>query len=124
MSDYNIALSIKTQYLESQSDPDKEQFVFAYTITITNQSHDQVQLLTREWHITDADGKVTHVTGEGVVGQQPLIAPGDSFSYTSGAVLKTPVGSMEGTYGMISSAGNPLDVPIPLFRLAVPNILH
>jgi len=124
MSNIDIGLKIKTQYLPAQSKPDERYFVFAYTITITNQSADTVQLLTRAWKITDADGKVTEVIGDGVVGQQPTIAPGKSFSYTSGAVLKTPLGTMEGSYGMKSLAGAEIEVPIPCFRLAMPQMLH
>ncbi|MCO4322627.1 Co2+/Mg2+ efflux protein ApaG [Aliidiomarina quisquiliarum] len=124
MLEPTIALRVKTQYLPLQSKIAQNQFVFAYTITLTNQSTEQVQLLTRQWTITNADGEVTEVEGDGVVGQQPLIAPGDSFSYTSGTVLSTPVGIMQGSYGMINKAGMPFNVAIPQFRLALPNILH
>ncbi len=124
MLEPTIILRVKTQYLPSQSKMAQNQFVFAYTITLTNQSSEQVQLLTRQWTITNADGEVTEVEGDGVVGQQPLIAPGDSFSYTSGTVLSTPVGIMQGSYGMINKAGKPFNVIIPQFRLALPNILH
>lgn len=123
-NELELALSVKTKYLESQSDPDRNHFVFAYTITITNRGAQTVQLLSRVWKITDADGKITDVMGEGVVGQQPRIPPGESFSYTSGAVLKTPVGTMEGHYGMIADEHEAFDLPIPRFRLALPNILH
>lgn len=124
MLEPTIILRVKTQYLASQSKMAQNQFVFAYTITLTNQSTEQVQLLTRQWTITNADGEVTEVEGDGVVGQQPLIASGDSFSYTSGTVLSTPVGIMQGSYGMINEAGKPFNVAIPQFRLALPNILH
>lgn len=124
MSSNDVHLSIDTQYLESQSDPESDQFVFAYTITITNDSLRRVQLLTREWTISDADGKVTQVNGEGVVGKQPQLEPGESFKYTSGTVLKTPLGSMEGSYGMLWDNGTPWQLQIPTFRLAKPNILH
>ncbi|EKE87474.1 Co2+/Mg2+ efflux protein ApaG [Idiomarina xiamenensis] len=124
MSKDNIDIDVKTQYLAAQSSPEQQQYVFAYTITITNNGSQPVQLLNREWRITDADTKVTRVAGDGVVGQQPQIAPGESFSYTSGTVLATPVGTMEGYYGMTAEDGEAYRVAIPSFRLAVPNILH
>lgn len=124
MLEPKIALRVKTQYLSSQSKSSSNHFVFAYTITLTNQSSEQVQLLTRQWTITNADAEVTEVAGDGVVGQQPIIDPGESFSYTSGTVLSTPVGIMEGSFGMINHAGEPFSLDIPQFRLAVPNILH
>ncbi|WP_258241064.1 Co2+/Mg2+ efflux protein ApaG [Pseudidiomarina homiensis] len=119
-----IAIDVKTHYLAAQSDPDKGQYVFAYTITITNQGEQSVQLLNRAWRITDADHKITRVAGDGVVGEQPHIAPGESFSYTSGTVLATPIGTMEGHYGMVNADGRKFEAKIPSFRLAVPNILH
>ncbi|RUO52403.1 Co2+/Mg2+ efflux protein ApaG [Pseudidiomarina homiensis] len=119
-----IAIDVKTHYLAAQSDPDKGQYVFAYTITITNQGEQSVQLLNRAWRITDADHKITRVAGDGVVGEQPHIAPGESFSYTSGTVLATPIGTMEGHYGMVNADGSKFEAKIPSFRLAVPNILH
>lgn len=125
MSEVEVGLKIKTKYLAGQSKPDEDYYVFAYTITITNQCSHVIQLLTREWTITDADGKTTEVSGEGVVGQQPMIGPGKSFSYTSGAVLKTPIGTMEGQYGMIKvNEKSTVTVPIPCFRLAMPSMLH
>lgn len=120
----SVKITVKTQYLKAQSVPDQNQYVFAYTITIENQSDEQVQLLNREWQITDADHKITRVAGEGVVGQQPKIAPGESFSYTSGTVMATPIGSMQGHYGMVNATGTPFIAEIQSFRLAVPNILH
>ncbi|WP_258808328.1 Co2+/Mg2+ efflux protein ApaG [Pseudidiomarina sp. CB1] len=119
-----IVIDVKTHYLAAQSDPDKGQYVFAYTITITNQGEQSVQLLNRAWRITDADHKITRVAGDGVVGEQPHIAPGESFSYTSGTVLATPIGTMEGHYGMVNADGSKFEAKIPSFRLAVPNILH
>ena len=124
MSVETIEIKVKTQYLSAQSAPEQNQYVFAYTITITNHGETPVQLLNREWRITDADHKITRVAGEGVVGQQPQIAPGESFSYTSGTVLATPIGSMQGSYGMIDAQGESFQVTIPSFRLAIPNILH
>ncbi len=120
----NIDISVTTQYLASQSVPADNQYVFAYTITITNNGTENVQLIDRAWQITDAERKVTRVAGEGVVGQQPKLAPGETFSYTSGTVLATPLGSMQGHYGMVDSKGVSFKVAIPSFRLAVPNILH
>lgn len=119
-----VEVQVSSQYLSAQSVPSEQQYVFAYTITIHNHGAHPVQLLNRQWQITDADHKITRVAGEGVVGQQPLIAPGESFSYTSGTVLATPVGSMQGHYGMIDHQGQLFQVEIPSFRLAVPNILH
>lgn len=120
----NIDISVTTQYPASQSVPADNQYVFAYTITITNNGTEKVQLIDRAWQITDAERKVTRVAGEGVVGQQPKLAPGETFSYTSGTVLATPLGSMQGHYGMVDSKGASFKVAIPSFRLAVPNILH
>jgi|SRR5690554_5324644 len=119
-----VSVKVKTMFLPSQSESAQHRFVFAYTITITNLSEGQVQLIDRAWTITDANGEVSEVKGAGVVGQQPIIAPGDSFTYTSGTVLTTPVGVMEGYYGMEDAAGEPFKLVIPCFRLAKPNILH
>ena len=119
-----IEIVVKTKYLEGQSDPAQKQFVFAYTIEITNRSQQAMQLLTREWLIRDADGKTTQVSGDGVVGKQPWIKPGDSFTYTSGTVLNTPLGSMQGAYGLVTADGDNLQAEIPAFSLALPNILH
>ena len=107
-----------------QSKPAQEQYVFSYTITITNQADEAVQLLNRHWIITDASGGVEEVRGEGVVGQQPKLSPGEHFEYTSGAILKTPVGTMEGSYGFVDEQDNPFTVPIAVFSLSVPNVVH
>lgn len=120
----NIEIQVKTQYLKAQSVPDNGQYVFTYTISVINNSPQQVQLLSREWRIVDADNKVTRVAGEGVVGQQPIIAANDSFSYTSGTVLATPIGTMQGHYLMIDADGQHFKLEIPSFRLAIPNIIH
>lgn len=122
--DSEIEIVVKTKYLEGQSDPAHKQFVFAYTIDITNRSQLPLRLLTREWTIRDADGKMTQVSGDGVVGKQPWIEPGGTFTYTSGTVLNTPLGSMQGAYGLITADGKPLQAEIPAFSLALPNILH
>lgn len=119
-----IEIVVKTKYLEGQSDPAQKQFVFAYTIEITNRSQQAMQLLTREWIIRDADGKTTQVSGDGVVGKQPWIKPGDSFTYTSGTVLNTPLGSMQGAYGLVTTDGDKFQAQIPAFSLALPNMLH
>jgi ApaG protein len=120
----NVEISVTTQYLPAQSAPDNQQYVFAYTITIRNTGEVPVQLLNRAWQITDANHKITRVAGDGVVGQQPLIAAGETYSYTSGTVLATPIGSMQGHYGMVDQDGELFQVDIPSFRLAIPNILH
>lgn len=119
-----VEISVTTQYLPAQSAPEQQQYVFAYTITIHNSGDVPVQLLNRAWQITDANHKITRVAGDGVVGQQPLIAAGESYSYTSGTVLATPLGSMQGHYGMVDNQGDLFQVEIPSFRLAIPNILH
>lgn len=121
---YTIKVDVETVYLPNQSSPADRRFVFAYTITIRNVGKTPTQLLTRSWLITDADGKVQEVRGDGVVGEQPHIPPGSHHSYSSGAVLETPVGTMEGSYGMLTNEGTHFDASIPLFRLAVPGVLH
>ena len=121
---HDIHVKVKTEYLHGQSDPDSERFVFAYTITIRNEGTVSARLLTRHWIITDANGKVQEVRGEGVVGEQPHLQPGQDFRYSSGAVLETPVGAMEGSYQMVADDGSHFDAPIPTFRLAVPGLLH
>ncbi|RZQ55278.1 Co2+/Mg2+ efflux protein ApaG [Pseudidiomarina tainanensis] len=124
MNMYNIDIQVKTHFIATHSDEAANEYAFAYTITITNHSDVTVQLLKRAWKITDADHKITRVAGDGVVGEQPHIAPGESYSYTSGTVLATPIGTMEGFYSMVSNAGDHFDVEIPSFRLAIPNIIH
>jgi ApaG protein len=121
---YRIQVQVKTDYLNDQSDPNADRYVFAYTITIANTGAEPARLLDRHWIITDANGKVEEVKGEGVVGKQPYLRPGEAFRYTSGAVLKTPVGSMQGSYGMLSDDGTHFDAEISPFSLAVPNRLH
>ncbi len=121
---YQIPINVETFYIAGQSDAAAERFVFAYTITIRNESGSAVKLLRRYWSITDANGKHTEVRGDGVVGEQPELAPGSSYTYTSGAVLDTPVGTMQGHYEMQTTEGNEFEAPIPLFRLAVPNVLN
>lgn len=124
MEKYCIDIKVKTAFVEAQSDPLADRYVFAYTITITNVGTVAAQLLTRHWIITDANDKVQEVQGEGVVGEQPHLAPGTSFQYTSGAVLETPVGTMGGSYQMIADDGTQFDAEIPVFTLCVPRTLH
>ncbi|MFT3896866.1 MAG: Co2+/Mg2+ efflux protein ApaG [Thermomonas sp.] len=123
-SDYALEISVATQFLDEQSDPDGDRYVFAYTIRIRNLGRLPAQLLDRHWVITDGNGKVEEVRGEGVVGEQPRLEPGEAFTYTSGAVLQTAVGTMEGSYHMSGDDGTEFDAPIPPFTLAVPRTLH
>jgi ApaG protein len=123
-SDYALEISVATQFLDEQSDPDGERYVFAYTIRIRNLGRLPAQLLDRHWVITDGNGKVEDVRGEGVVGEQPRLEPGEAFTYTSGAVLETAVGTMQGSYHMSGDDGTEFDAPIPPFILSVPRTLH
>lgn len=121
---YNTQVDVQTTYIAEQSDPEQNRFVFAYTITISNEGQLPAKLLARHWIITNADGKVEEVEGEGVVGEQPYLSPGETFQYTSGTVLETPVGSMHGTYQMLADDGVEFKAEIPVFTLSVPNTLH
>jgi ApaG protein len=121
---YDFTVVPKATYVEDQSDPSKNQYMFAYTITISNTGSVSAQLISRHWIITDANGKVLEVKGLGVVGQQPLLKPGESFEYTSGTHLETAVGTMHGTYQMLAEDGRQFDAPIPSFTLSVPRVLH
>jgi ApaG protein len=120
----DIQIQVQTDYQPQQSDPGRQRFVFAYTITIANRGERAARLLTRHWLITDADGDVQEVYGEGVVGQTPMLQPGEAFEYTSGAILGTPFGTMEGHYSLVDDAGIAFDAPIEAFTLAVPGTLH
>jgi ApaG protein len=122
--EYSIRIDVETSYLEDQSEPKDLRYVFAYTITIRNEGKQPARLLTRHWVITDANGKVQEVRGDGVVGEQPYLKPGQGFRYSSGAVIETPVGSMQGSYQMVADDGAQFDAPIPAFRLAIPGLLH
>ena len=115
----NIRVSVRPRYLQSQSRPDDDHFVWAYTITIENRGEDIVTLRSRHWKITDARGRLQEVKGEGVVGEQPTLAPGESFEYTSGVPLATPSGFMVGTYQMETTEGDRFDIAIPAFSLDV-----
>jgi ApaG protein len=119
-----IQISVESLYLPDQSEPEGERYVFAYTVTIRNTGALPARLLNRHWIITDANGKVQEVQGEGVVGEQPHILPGQQHRYSSGAVIETPVGTMEGSYGMRTDDGAQFRAAIPRFRLAVPGVLH
>ncbi|HET8692716.1 MAG TPA: Co2+/Mg2+ efflux protein ApaG [Steroidobacteraceae bacterium] len=119
-----ISVNVDTRYLEDQSDPDERRYVFAYTITIRNRGKTPARLLGRHWVITDANGKVQEVRGDGVVGEQPHLMPGQGFRYTSGAVLETPVGSMQGAYQMLSDSGERFEAPVAPFSLAIPGKVH
>ena len=122
--DYRFEITVRSIYIDDESEPDDNKYVFAYTITIRNTGTVSAQLLTRHWVITDADGKVQEVRGDGVVGEQPRLAPGEHFQYTSAALIETPVGTMGGSYQMMADDGVSFDAEIPLFRLSIPNILH
>ena len=119
-----IQIEVTTRYLYKHSEPAKKRYVFAYSIEITNHGAESVTLLNRHWHITDDNNKVEEVIGEGVIGQQPEIAPGKSFNYTSGAVIETELGTMQGSYEMQTSAGKKFKAPIPTFLLSLPRIVH
>ncbi|WP_415890306.1 Co2+/Mg2+ efflux protein ApaG [Neptuniibacter sp. SY11_33] len=120
----NVNIDVETNYLAQQSDPDSKRFVFSYKITITNHNDIPVQLLNRHWLITDGNQHIQEVQGEGVVGEQPVIDPESSYTYTSGAVLATSVGSMQGHYEMSTDEGTQFNAPIAAFTLARPNALH
>jgi ApaG protein len=120
----DIRIQVVTDYIDDQSEPDSDRYVFAYTITISNEGDLAAQLISRHWVITDANGKVQEVSGDGVVGEQPRLQPGEEFRYSSGAVLETPVGAMQGLYRMQAENGADFDAPIAPFTLAVPGLLH
>ena len=124
MPNYRLKVTVKTRHIPEQSDPGEARYVFAYTITITNTGDVPTQVISRHWIITDADAHVEEVQGLGVVGHQPLIAPGESFEYTSGSALTTPTGSMRGSYFAVAEDGHRFEAPIDEFALAVPRSLH
>jgi len=121
---YDISVKTRTVYIADQSDPANDRYVFAYTITITNAGNVAAQLISRHWVIADANDKVQEVRGKGVVGEQPHLRPGESFEYTSGSAIATPVGTMRGSYQMVADDGTKFDVPIPEFTLSMPRVLH
>ena len=120
----HITINVQTAFLPEQSDPDQERYVFAYTITISNTGTVAAQLVSRHWVITDAEEHIQEVRGLGVVGEQPLLKPGEAFEYTSGTALNTPVGTMRGSYQMIAEDGEHFDAEVPSFVLAMPRTLH
>jgi ApaG protein len=120
----NIMINAEAFFIAEQSQPENNRYVFAYTVTIVNEGSISCQLLSRYWLITDAGGKTQTVKGPGVVGEQPYLKPGESFRYTSGAILETPVGVMQGYYSMYSDDGENFDAIIPQFTLSIPRILH
>lgn len=124
MKPYELSVNVVPRYLPEQSDPARQQYVFAYTVRITNTGSAPVQVISRHWIITDGDQRTEEVRGLGVVGQQPLLPPGDTFEYTSGCPLPTPVGTMRGTYYCVGENGIPFEVAIPEFMLAMPRTLH
>ncbi len=125
MVNYQFLIRVATHYVAEQSDPSLQRYVFSYTITIENNSQDEVQLLRRRWLITDANGKELHVEGEGVIGEQPIIASGKQYTYTSGTLIETPIGVMEGAYTFIDTSNNDeFEIEIKPFRLCQPNLLH
>ncbi len=121
---YNIQITVETAYIQEQSVPDQDRYVFAYTITIRNAGIIAAKLMKRHWLITDSNNKIQEVRGDGVIGEQPHLLPGQTFTYTSGAILKTPVGCMQGSYELITDDGVVFDADIPVFRLSTPITLH
>jgi len=121
---YDVAVAVSSQYLPGQSNPSEQEYLFAYTVRITNQGQHPVQVISRHWVITDADQREEEVHGLGVVGQQPLLRPGQTFEYTSGCPLPTPFGTMKGSYHCVGDNGVPFEVPVGEFMLAMPRTLH
>ncbi len=119
-----IRVDVETRYIEDQSNPEQNYYVFAYTITIQNKGRQSAQLLTRHWVITDSNQKVQEVRGDGVVGEQPLLKPGEQFVYTSGTMLETEIGTMKGSYQMLADDGSHFDAAIDEFVLSTPRVLH
>lgn len=123
-SSHCIDIEVETNFIEDQSAPESDRFVFSYTITIRNNGNEGARLLDRHWLITDANGKLQEVRGDGVVGEQPYLRPGEHFRYTSGTMIETPVGSMQGSYGMLSDSGERFAAEIKPFSLSQPRTLH
>ncbi len=121
---YDVAVQVQSFYLPEQSEPEAQRFAFAYTVRLHNAGDVAARLLSRHWLITDADGHTEEVRGDGVVGVQPLIQPGERYEYTSGAILKTSLGTMEGSYEMQAVDGTRFAAAIPAFVLSVPRVLH
>ena len=123
-TDYQFDIDVDTRFLDDQSAPEEGRYVFAYTIHIRNEGNVPARLLGRRWLITDGNGKVQEVVGEGVVGEQPWLRPGEGFEYTSGAVLETDIGTMRGSYDVLADDGTRFAAPLPPFTLSVPRTLH
>lgn len=121
---YKIDVRPMPQFIPDQSDQENQRYVFTYTVTITNSGAVAAQLVSRHWIITDANNEIQEVRGLGVIGKQPLLQPGESFEYTSGSVLTTPVGTMKGSYQMVAEDGTHFKADIPEFVLAIPRALH
>ncbi len=124
LKDYDVKIDTSVHYIPEESDEERGHYVFAYTITITNDAPVDIQLVSRHWVITDANQQMQEVRGLGVVGEQPLLKPGESFRYTSGTAIATPVGTMHGEYQMVAESGEHFDVSIPEFVLSMPRVLH
>ncbi len=124
VKDYNVKIEVSVVFIPEESDEERGHYVFAYTITITNDGTVGIQLISRHWVITDANEQTQEVRGLGVVGEQPLLKPGESFRYTSGTAIATPVGTMRGEYQMVAESGEHFDVDIPEFLLSMPRVLH
>lgn len=124
MPKYEFSVSVRPQFVPEHSNPDEEKFLFAYTVTIRNTGDVTAQLISRHWVITDAHNKVEEVQGLGVVGEQPVLQPGEAFEYTSGCPIATPVGSMRGSYQCVAEDGTRFEAPIPEFLLSMPRTLH
>jgi len=124
MATYDLSVTVRTKYLPEQSKPDRDEYLFSYTITIKNTGEVPAQLISRHWVITDANNRVQEVSGLGVVGHQPLLKPGEEFEYSSGTPLDTPQGSMKGEYFCVAEDGHRFEVKIPEFVLTLPSMLH
>jgi ApaG protein len=124
MAAYDLTVTVRTKYLPEQSKPDRDEYLFSYTITIKNTGEVPAQLISRHWVITDANNRVQEVSGLGVVGHQPLLKPGEEFEYSSGTPLNTPQGSMHGEYFCVAEDGHRFEVKIPEFVLTLPSMLH
>lgn len=123
-NNYDVTIHVRTTFVSEQSQPEQDRYVFAYHVTIENHGAFAAQLLSRHWIITDATGHIQEVKGDGVIGEQPKLAPGEAYKYTSAAMIATPVGTMHGSYQMLAEDGEKFDAPIAAFRLSIPNILH
>jgi ApaG protein len=121
---YEFSVSVQPRFVPEQSDPERDVYLFAYTVTVRNTGEVAAQLISRHWIITDSEGKVHEVRGLGVVGEQPVLAPGETFEYTSGCPLETPVGTMRGSYQCVAADGTRFDATIPEFVLSMPRALH